>query len=529
MTDLATFVPTSGGPAGGPVGAAAEAPGPTVGVSPTGFCGLVSSLLGDLDFSAIGQVERAEWLRAFSDVDGAVAASRSRALAAGQAVSPRRFLERSAEMVRTTGMSTFDARQAINLADTLEEMPEAAEALATGEITTGHATVLSRGVSILNRPAAVADPFLLAAARSQGVDEFKATVAVFESEANNDTDGSRLASRQHRDRRVSWYTKSNGMVRIEADLAPDIGSLVTGVIRNHAEHLWRTEDGRTADPDGPFGSNGRHATSLDDLPDTRRTTRQRNADALAAMARHFNNPHAPTGISTGTSTGTGTTPTTVDPATTGAPPTATTGAGQASRAGRTRPDVIVAIDYDKLTTRLTRGNDKVTTGLMGGDNGLSAATDGVTLAPATIRRIACDAGIIPILLSSTGDVLDIGRRTRTITTPLRNALIIRDRGCTFPGCHQPPQLCDAHHLRHWSDGGPTNLANLALLCSAHHHIVHEGRWQTTRNPDGHLAYRSPTGTIHQTGPQHQAAATRDTPARHQAAATRDTPDDPDPP
>ena len=481
MTDLATFVPATGGP---------DAPGPAIVVSPGGFYELVSSLLGGLGFDAMGPVERSEWLRIFTNVDGAVAASRSRALSVTQGVRPRRFLERSAELVHTTGMSTFDARQAVNLADTLDEMPAAADALATGGITTGHAAVLARGVSDLNRPAAAADPSLLAAARSQGVDDFKASMATWKSEIDGDLDGSRLASRQHRDRKVTWYTKTNGMVHIDADLAPDVGSIVTGVIRGHAEHLWRTEDGRTADPDGPFGTNGRHTTRpdrwSDSEPDTRRTTRQRNADALAAIARHFNNPD------------------TTSPS---------------PRAGQTRSDVIVTIDYDKLTTSLTSG---------GGGNGLCATTDGVTLAPATIRRIACDAGIIPILLSSTGDVLDIGRRTRTITTPLRNALTIRDRGCTFPGCHQPPSMCDAHHLQHWSDGGPTNLANLTLLCSTHHHLIHEGRWHTTRNPDGHLTYRSPTGQPPtsqrlETRTHHQDTATR------RRTTTRDTPDDPDPP
>jgi hypothetical protein len=64
------------------------------------------------------------------------------------------------------------------------------------------------------------------------------------------------------------------------------------------------------------------------------------------------------------------------------------------------------------------------------------------------------------------------------------ALAVRDRGCVFPGCDRPLSWCDAHHLWHWVDGGPTDLNNLALLCRAHHRAVHEGGWQLTRGPDG---------------------------------------------
>ena len=84
--------------------------------------------------------------------------------------------------------------------------------------------------------------------------------------------------------------------------------------------------------------------------------------------------------------------------------------------------------------------------------GIEPATAALALMSllATIRRLECDAGIIPVVLATNGEVLDIGRRTRTTSTALRNALTIRDRGCTFPGCTQPPSWCDARHVRHWS-------------------------------------------------------------------------------
>ena len=70
-----------------------------------------------------------------------------------------------------------------------------------------------------------------------------------------------------------------------------------------------------------------------------------------------------------------------------------------------------------------------------------------------------------------GSVLDIGRKTRTIPPALRRALESRDRGCRFPGCGL--RFTDAHHVRHWADGGETKLDNLVLLCRFHHRLVHE--------------------------------------------------------
>ena len=97
------------------------------------------------------------------------------------------------------------------------------------------------------------------------------------------------------------------------------------------------------------------------------------------------------------------------------------------------------------------------------------------IAPENVRRIACEAGVIPVVLGRSGAVLDVGRIQRFFTLDQVRALWVRDRGCTFPGCVMPPLHCDAHHLQHWIDDGPTDLANGALLCPRHHEIVHRDR------------------------------------------------------
>jgi hypothetical protein len=96
---------------------------------------------------------------------------------------------------------------------------------------------------------------------------------------------------------------------------------------------------------------------------------------------------------------------------------------------------------------------------------------------ATVRKIACDADIIPILLGSEGRILDIGRTTRIFPPHIRKAITARDQGCAFPGCTIPAPWCEAHHITYWSHGGTTSTDNGTLLCTHHHHLIHKEQWQ----------------------------------------------------
>ena len=110
----------------------------------------------------------------------------------------------------------------------------------------------------------------------------------------------------------------------------------------------------------------------------------------------------------------------------------------------------------------------------------------------TVRRLCCDGSIAPIIANAEGEPLDIGRRTRTITTAIRRALWSRDKGCAFPGCNHK-RFVDAHHIKHWADGGETAVENLVLLCSSHHKLVHEGGFSIQRDQSGELFFRRPDG------------------------------------
>ncbi|MBM0279083.1 HNH endonuclease signature motif containing protein [Micromonospora tarensis] len=149
--------------------------------------------------------------------------------------------------------------------------------------------------------------------------------------------------------------------------------------------------------------------------------------------------------------------------------------GELPENGGDLAQVVVTTNYDTLTRQV----------------GTGALDIGPHLTPEAVRRLACDAGILPAVLGGAGQVLDVGRQRRLISGPLRRALVLRDRGCAFPGCDRPPRWCDGHHIRHWADGGDTSLDNAVLLCGHHHRHVHHGGWAVRLGGDGHPEFVPP--------------------------------------
>ena len=131
-----------------------------------------------------------------------------------------------------------------------------------------------------------------------------------------------------------------------------------------------------------------------------------------------------------------------------------------------------------------------------GEPGMSELEDGTRGSGETARRVSCDCGLVPVTRAPDGEILNVGRKQRTVSGPLRRALELRDRGCRFPGCNL--RFTEGHHLIHWADGGETSLPNTALLCDHHHRLVHEGGWAVEwwGRPNRSLAFRDPRGNTH---------------------------------
>jgi hypothetical protein len=151
------------------------------------------------------------------------------------------------------------------------------------------------------------------------------------------------------------------------------------------------------------------------------------------------------------------------------------------------PEVTLLVDLRTLTDGMH-------------DHSICETEDGIPLPVSTVRRLCCDAEIIPAVLGTDGVPLDLGRSVRTATRAQRRALRSMHRTCAHPDCTVPFSACKAHHIRWWwKHNGRTDISNLLPLCERHHHLVHEGGWGLTMTPDRVATWTRPDGTVHHTG------------------------------
>lgn len=141
-----------------------------------------------------------------------------------------------------------------------------------------------------------------------------------------------------------------------------------------------------------------------------------------------------------------------------------------------RPQLIVHVGLNNLTGIDADHNSAIS------PTPLAESEYGSVLTPGAIDRLACDATVCRVVFGPDSQILDVGRRHRLFTAPMRLAIGARDRHCRFPGCDRPPQWCDVHHIKHWARGGKTCVDNGILLCRFHHTLVHEAGWSITGTP-----------------------------------------------
>ena len=171
-------------------------------------------------------------------------------------------------------------------------------------------------------------------------------------------------------------------------------------------------------------------------------------------------------------------------------------AGDLAHARRV-PEITILTDLQTLTSGLH-------------SRGICETDNGVPLPVSTVRRLCCDAEIIPMVLGTDGVPLDVGRSARSVTPHQRRALRAMYRTCAHPDCTVGFSACKAHHIRWWwRDLGPTDLDNLIPLCERHHHLVHEGGWTLTMTPDRITTWTRPDGVV-----AHHGRTTDRTTAHH---------------
>jgi hypothetical protein len=329
------------------------------------------------------------------------------------------------------GISRAAAHEHVRVARALRELPEIGAAMARGELSYSK-------VRALTRVATPATDGALARLGRQGTAMHVEEIVRRYRRVRRAGETATIEAQRSRELRYRW--DEDGSLVIYARLPAERGALVLQALEAAADTLRRAARGETESSaeDSPH-RDGAPAPSPY-RPD--QSWAARRADALALMAETLL-AHGATEASPGD-----------------------------------RHQVVVHVDAAVLADPSRAGRAHI--------------EDGPPLAVETVRRLCCDAALVPMTDDADGNPLDVGRKTRAIPPALRRALKSRDGGCRFPGCSHR-RFADGHHIQHWADGGETKLDNLVLLCRTHHRLVHEEGFTLARDADGALAFRAPDG------------------------------------
>jgi hypothetical protein len=327
------------------------------------------------------------------------------------------------------------ARERVRTALALQQLPRTSEAMKNGELSFTKVRALTRVATPDTEEA------LLDFARAGSAANLERVVRGWKTlDRKSEVTAEQI---RYRSRRFSTWVDDDGMVVVRGRLDPEAGAVFMRAVEAASDALYRQEDpraggGQSRELSGCGGSD-------DAGPDDETRPEQRRADAVGLLAeRALAKGFGDEGVS-------------------------------GSRAQRYQ--VMLHVDAGTLEED--------------GDVGQSELEDGTRVSAETSRRVACDASVVTITHAPDGGTLGAGRRTRTVPPSVRRALEARDRGCRFPGCGL--RFTDAHHVKHWADGGETSLRNLVLLCRRHHRVVHEGGVRVCVDRTGQVVFFTPGG------------------------------------
>jgi len=346
-------------------------------------------------------------------------------------------------LASAANISRIDAFREVSRAKTLGAFPQLEQAFEQGRIGSAHIDAVARATHQLSEgekaKLASRSDWLNNVATHSTPDNFARAVKSEVERIHADGGVTRL-ERQRRDASLRhWIDRESGMFHIAGRLDPENGLRVIGKLDNTVERLF-------------------HAALPETCPTDDRKHGHLNALALLEL---------------------------IDAASLNAPLTA----GAMISSPHARAEVSVVIDLHTLRSGLH-------------EHSIVRTGHEAELPLETIRRMACEAEIIPVVLNSKGVVIDIGRASRLATRYQRKAIEAMYSHCAIPDCKVPIAQCQPHHIAYWRDEGPTNLNNLVPLCPQHHRNVHEGNWGlrlsasnralTVTYPDGHVSTACPT-------------------------------------
>jgi hypothetical protein len=352
-----------------------------------------------------------------------------------------------------TGIGMEGARERVRTARALEQLPQISASMARGEVSLTKARALTRIAT------AEDEADLLELARGATGDQTERLVRAWRLGSRHDEEA--WEQERHRSRTLSIRPDSTGMYEVRGKLMPEVGAMLMRAIDAAGDALFKE----------------RWIPRVSEAGSQAEASAQLRADAIGLLAERA----MAAGFVTRGCGGFGT----------GADDAVEVHEGEPSgrrACGCGSSDVPISgtrAERYQVVLHVDEGTVSET-----GDPIHSELEDGTRVSAETSRRLSCDASLIRV--RANGEVvLDVGRKTRTISPALRRALEVRDRGCRFPHCGL--RFTDAHHVIHWGDGGETSLANCVLLCRHHHRLVHEGGWRVGWWGAGKPVFYDPKG------------------------------------
>jgi hypothetical protein len=335
------------------------------------------------------------------------------------------------------GIGMIAAREKVRVARALENLPEIRAGFASGELSYSKVRAMTRVATPAN------EGVLVSIARHGTASHVEKLVRKYRWTQRRDAE--KTAQSQHLNRSVHWYFDENDTFVLNARLPPEIGALVAQALQA-AEDVLREEVRDERDELRPHVDVNELAWS------SASTARSANrADALRLVAEAF---------------------------------LAMRSDETEATSSADRFQVVVHVDQAVLMKNIEEDDS---------EPHRAELDRGPALALETVRRLSCDGTVVGVLEGRDGEPLNIGRKTRSISPAIDRALRARDRGCRFPGCDRT-RFCQGHHVKHWIDGGETNLRNLVTLCTFHHTLLHEGRFGVTATDDGMFVFTRPDGS-----------------------------------
>ena len=358
------------------------------------------------------------------------------------------------------GIKIGPARERVRAARALENLPQTAGALRAGSISYAKVRALTRVAT----PESEAK--LLEFARAGSAANLEQMVRMWKKLSRDEE--LTVEQARHRSRAFSVFVDGDGMYVVKGRLEPEVGAVLMRAVEAASDALFRGEgDARDAagsgsGVSGEAGDACAGAKARDpriEKTDPRPEPKQRRADAVGLLAERA--------LAMGFGDG---------------EPRDSRNGSEPDPRPQARPRVETGTRAERYQVMV---HCDAATLAAEGEPGRSDL-DGIRVSAETSRRMACDAAVVAMVHAKDGSMLSVGRRTRTIPPHLRRALEERDRGCRFPGCGC--RFTEAHHVKHWADGGETSLGNTVLLCRRHHRAVHEGRMKLSVATDGTVVF-----------------------------------------